>query len=58
LLAAGAVVTDSGGLTDEAALTAAALGIPLVLGTREGTRRFTTGTLLHVDTRNGTVVPA
>ncbi|MFZ5896483.1 MAG: PEP-utilizing enzyme [Myxococcota bacterium] len=52
---AGAIVTDAGGATSEGVLAAAALGIPLVVGTRRATRRLTAGVRVTVDTRRGSV---
>lgn len=55
LPAAAAVVTDAGGILDEGAIAARALGIPVVLGTADATRRIRTGQSLRVDARAGTV---
>lgn len=55
LLGAAAVVTDAGGLTDEGTLVASALGVPLVLGTMDATRRIANGAKLRVDAGAGTV---
>lgn len=51
-----AVVTDSGGMTSHAAIVARELGIPCIVGTRDSTRVLSTGTLVTVDGRAGTVV--
>ncbi|HET9455557.1 MAG TPA: phosphoenolpyruvate synthase, partial [Gemmatimonadaceae bacterium] len=50
-----AVVTDSGGMTSHAAIVSRELGIPCVVGTREGTRRLTTGQVVTVDGKAGTI---
>lgn len=55
LLAASAVVTDAGGVTDEGVMAACALGVPIVVGAREATQRLFNGDALQVDTRAGTV---
>jgi len=57
-LSAAAVVTDAGGLTDEGTILASALGVPLVVGTVDGTRRIADGAPVRVDCRSGTVVHA
>ncbi len=54
----GAVVTDSGGATDEGVLLAAALGIVVVVGTRAATTTFENGVRLRVDPLAGSVCPA
>jgi pyruvate,water dikinase len=56
--AAGAIVTDAGGVTDEGVLTALSLGVPLVIGADAVTERVTSGSLLTVDPRAGTVTRA
>ena len=53
-----AVVTDAGGMTSHAAIVSRELGIPCVVGTRDGTRRLRDGDLVRVDGAAGTVVPA
>lgn len=57
LIGVAAVVTDAGGLADEGTLVAAALGVPLVVGTAEATRRIEHGSSVRLDLRAGTVVP-
>jgi pyruvate,water dikinase len=52
---AGAIVTDAGGLTDEGVLTALSLGVPLVIGAGNVTERVTSGQLLSLDPRAGSV---
>jgi len=52
---ASAVVTDAGGATSEGVLAAAALGIPVVVGTRNATRALTSGLRVAVDARAGSV---
>ena len=51
-----AVVTDSGGMTSHAAIVSRELGIPCVVGTREGTHRLTTGQVVTVDGTAGTIM--
>ena len=53
---AAAIVTDAGGMTSHAAIVARELGVPCVVGTRDGTRVLTTGTLVTVDGSAGTVI--
>ncbi len=55
LPAAGAVVCDAGGATDEAAMAAGALGVPLLLGTRSASSELTSGELVEVDIAAGTL---
>lgn len=55
VFAASAVVTEVGGLTDEGAVVAAALGVPLVLGAVEATVRIRNGDVVHVDAAAGVV---
>ncbi|HET9934039.1 MAG TPA: PEP-utilizing enzyme, partial [Polyangiaceae bacterium] len=52
---AGAIVTDAGGATSEGVVAAAALGVPLIIGTRRATSALTSGQRVTVDTRAGTV---
>ena len=54
---AGAIVTDSGGMTSHAAIVARELGLPCVVGTHEATRVLATGMVVTVDGAAGTVVP-
>lgn len=51
-----AVVTDSGGMTSHAAIVSRELGIPCVVGTREGTKRLSTGAVITVDGRTGRIL--
>lgn len=53
---AAAIVTDSGGMTSHAAIVSRELGIPCIVGTREGTRQLKDGMIVTVDARQGTVV--
>ena len=52
---AGAVVTDSGGMTSHAAIVSRELGIPCVVGTSNATTRLHNGQLVAVDGAAGTV---
>lgn len=54
---AAAIVTDAGGMTSHAAIVSRELGIPCVVGTREGTRTLRDGTVVTVDGSSGVVVP-
>lgn len=56
--AAGAIVCDLGGLTHEGVIAAGALGVPLVIGLRDATRRIQSGDRLRVDVSAGTVYRA
>ncbi|MFI9406885.1 PEP-utilizing enzyme [Nocardia sp. NPDC052316] len=56
MLAAGLVI-DVGGTASHAAIIARELGIPCVIGTRDGTKRILTNTLVHVDGDGGVVRP-
>jgi pyruvate,water dikinase len=51
-----AIVTDTGGATSHAAIVSRELGIPCVVGTREGTRTIETGTVLTVNGGTGEVM--
>lgn len=53
---AAAVVTDAGGMTSHAAIVSRELGIPCIVGTRDGTRKLKTGMLVTVDASDGTVL--
>lgn len=53
---AAAIVTDAGGMTSHAAIVSRELGIPCIVGTREGTRLLRDGMVVTVDARDGTVV--
>jgi pyruvate,water dikinase len=55
---AGALVTDSGGLTCHGAIVARELGVPCVLATRIGTARLRDGELVTVDGTRGVVLTA
>jgi pyruvate,water dikinase len=55
LMVAGAIVTDVGGLTDEGVVAANALGVPLVIGTRDAMSSIRNGERVRVDPRAGTV---
>jgi pyruvate,water dikinase len=52
---AGAVVTDAGGATSEGVLAAAALGVPVVVGTGRATSTLRSGQRVSVDTASGSV---
>lgn len=52
---AAAIVTDEGGLTCHAAIVARELGIPCVVGTRNGTRVFQDDLRLKVDANRGII---
>ena len=52
---ASAIVTDEGGTTAHAAIVSRELGIPCVVGTREGTKRIPEGEQITVDAREGIV---
>ncbi|MHB9106020.1 MAG: phosphoenolpyruvate synthase [Armatimonadota bacterium] len=52
---AGAIVTDEGGMTSHAAIVSRELGIPCIVGTREGTKVLQTGQEVTVDARDGAV---
>lgn len=52
---AGAVVTDSGGMTCHAAIVAREFGVPCVVGARTATQVLTTGTEVTVDGDSGEV---
>jgi len=51
-----AIVTDAGGMTSHAAIVSRELGIPCVVGTRDGTRKLQPGTLVTVDGSTGEVL--
>lgn len=53
-----AVVTDSGGMTCDAAIMARELGVPCVVGTREGTTALHDGQRVTVDGAAGDVLAA
>jgi pyruvate,water dikinase len=52
---AAAIVTDAGGMTSHAAIVSRELGIPCVVGTRDGTRVLGAGSLVTVNGTDGTV---
>lgn len=52
---AAAVVTDAGGMTSHAAIVSRELGIPCVVGTKDGTRRLPVGEVVTVDGTRGTI---
>ena len=54
---ASALVTDEGGVTCHAAIVGRELGIPVVVGAGDATRRLTTGTRVTVNGSRGTVHP-
>jgi pyruvate,water dikinase len=53
---AAAVVTDAGGMTSHAAIVSRELGIPCIVGTRDGTLKLKVGAMVTVDGTRGTVV--
>jgi pyruvate,water dikinase len=55
---AGALVTTTGGLLSHAAVLARELGIPALIGGRDARQRITTGMLVTVDPKAGTVLAA
>ncbi len=52
---AAAIVTDEGGMTSHAAIVSRELGIPAVVGTREGSKVIKTGMVVTVDGSRGVV---
>jgi len=50
-----AIVTDSGGMTCHAAIVSRELGIPCIVGTRNGTALLTSGMEITVDAKSGVV---
>ena len=53
---AGAIVTDSGGMTCHAAIVSRELGIPCVVGTGDATSKLRDGELVTVDAGRGVVI--
>lgn len=53
---AAAIVTDSGGMTSHAAIVSRELGIPCIVGVKDGTRLLNDGMMVTVNAREGTVV--
>ncbi len=53
---AGAIVTDSGGMTCHAAIVSRELGIPCVVGTGDATNRLRDGEIVTVDATRGVVL--
>jgi pyruvate, water dikinase len=53
---AAAIVTDSGGMTSHAAIVSRELGIPCIVGTKDGTRLLRTGERVTVDGAKGLVL--
>ena len=53
---AGAIVTDSGGMTCHAAIVSRELGIPCVVGTGEATGKLRDGEIVTVDATRGVVL--
>ena len=52
---AGAVVTEQGGLTSNAAIVGISLNIPVVVGVPDATRVIREGELITVDTARGQI---
>ena len=53
---ASALVVDIGGLMSHAAIVARELGVPCVMGTKNGTRSLRTGDTVRVDGESGEVL--
>jgi pyruvate,water dikinase len=54
---ASAIVSEAGGITEEGALLAATLGVPLVLGVRSAMSELGSGALVRVDPGSGSITP-
>ena len=52
---AGAIVTETGGITCHAAIVSLELGKPCVIGTKIATRIFKEGDIIEVDAEQGIV---
>ena len=52
---AAAIVTDEGGTTAHAAIVSRELGIPCIVGTREGTKKIKDGEEITIDAKEGVV---
>ncbi|QKQ99341.1 pyruvate, water dikinase [Metallosphaera tengchongensis] len=52
---ASAIITDEGGITSHAAIVSRELGIPAIVGTKDGTRVLKTGQEITVDATRGVV---
>ena len=52
---AAAIVTDAGGMTSHAAIVSRELGIPCIVGAKDGTRLLRDGMVVTVNARDGTV---
>jgi len=52
---ASAIVTDQGGLTSHAAIVSRELGVPCVVGTKDGTQKLKEGTVVTVDGAKGMI---
>lgn len=50
-----AIITDMGGMLSHAAITSRELGIPCIIGTKDGTRILKDGDIIEVDANNGIV---
>jgi pyruvate, water dikinase len=55
ILAAGAVITDTGGLTSDIAIMCREFDIPAVVGSKDASKILTDGELVRVDGNSGTV---
>ena len=53
---AAAIVTDAGGMTSHAAIVSRELGIPCIVGAKDGTRVLRDGMIVTVNAREGTVL--
>ena len=51
---AGAVLTDTGGLTSHAAIVSRELGVPCLVGTKLATKIFKNGDVVEIDPEAGT----
>ena len=50
-----AIITDSGGMTCHAAIVSRELGIPCITGTKDGTKKLSSGIEVTVDAKSGVV---
>jgi pyruvate,water dikinase len=58
MVKAGAIVCDIGGITSHPAILSREMGIPCVVGTKEGSKTIKNGQLLKVDGTKGEVYVA
>ena len=52
---AGAIITDTGGLTSHAAVTSRELGLPCIIGAKIATKVLKDGDIVEVDAERGIV---